>query len=309
MDSMAFSGFRRIRGIYEASRRRAALRWALGALAGAAIVASSGQAWAQAGPTDTPTPTAAATPTPSATPTPGDPVLGADNFKIGFYDVATSAHQSRSGYGGVGSSGGEGDSTVRIVNTASASGTLCAMIYVFDDSEELQTCCGCPVTPDGLRTLSVVNDLTSNFGVNRGNLNAGVIDIVSATLNWTPGNPPPAPNPPGTNGPSVGTIANGCSPTGTSSNDPFGRASGIVPTTGLRAWVTRDELAEPGNIPGGQPGEGTSTDELQDAPLDSTHLASLQSTCSFLIRNGSGAGFCTCGVGDSTVAIGSSRSR
>ena len=31
---------------------------------------------------------------------------------------------------------------------------ICAMIYVFDPFEDMQECCGCPVTPDGLLTLS-----------------------------------------------------------------------------------------------------------------------------------------------------------
>src|SRR5208283_4468639 len=98
-----------------------------------------------------------------------------------YYDVATSTQPSASGYGGKGASGGVGDGLVRIVNVGDVApgqnGTVCAMIYVFDDIEEMQACCGCPVTPDGLRTMSVINNLTKNFGVNRGNLNAGVIDI------------------------------------------------------------------------------------------------------------------------------------
>jgi len=79
-----------------------------------------------------------------------------DVFYTSYYDVSTSIAKSAAGFGGPGSSGGAGDGTVRIVNPTSndtiQSGTLCAMIYVFDDIEELQACCGCPVTPDGMRT-------------------------------------------------------------------------------------------------------------------------------------------------------------
>jgi len=32
------------------------------------------------------------------------------------------------------------------------------MLYVFDDAEEMQACCGCPIIPDSMRTYSVFND-------------------------------------------------------------------------------------------------------------------------------------------------------
>jgi hypothetical protein len=224
----------------------------------------------------------------------------ADTFRISYFDVATSAAASRSGYGGPGVSGGAGDNTVRIVNPTSnpiqllvpaATGTipLCAMIYVFDDFEEMQTCCGCPVTPDGMRTLSVINDLTFDFGVNKGNLNSGVIEIVSSLPNFQFINPPP-PNPPGTN--------DYCSPTGTFSNDPFKRSHEVSLAPSLRPWITHNELSEPGNIAGGNPVQSVSVDEFQDAPLDSTHLLNLQQRCALLIQGGSGSGVCTCGAGD-----------
>src|SRR5208337_2735473 len=111
------------------------------------------------------------------------------SFLTTYYDVASSVKTTAAGYGGSGSSGGAGDSLVRVINPmhddTTQNGTLCAMFYVFDDNEEIQACCGCPVTPDGLRTLSVINDLTGNFGINRGDLAAGVIDLVSSSPNWT----------------------------------------------------------------------------------------------------------------------------
>ena len=66
------------------------------------------------------------------------------------------------------------------------------MIYVFDDIEEMQTCCGCPISADGMQTLSTINNLTSNFGVNKGDLSAGVIKLLSARLNFAPGRDPAA---------------------------------------------------------------------------------------------------------------------
>jgi len=215
-------------------------------------------------------------------------------FQTTYFDVATAVNPSRAGYGGTGISGGTGDNTVRLINTTAANGTLCAMIYVFDDFEEMQTCCGCPVTPDGLRTLSTVNDLTFDFGVNKANLNAGVIEIISALQNF----PSNRIQPPGTYG--------FCSPTALASN---AGGTPIVPTTGLRAWITHDEILEPGNIVGGHVRQGASVDEFADSPLDATHLSSLQSKCNFLISNGSGSGVCTCGAGENSVATGSAAGR
>jgi hypothetical protein len=59
-------------------------------------------------------------------------------------------------------------------------GALCAMIYVFTSDQQLSQCCGCPVTPNGLLTLSVTHDLTDNplTGVFP---ERGVIKLVSAT--------------------------------------------------------------------------------------------------------------------------------
>lgn len=41
-------------------------------------------------------------------------------------------------------------------------GATCADLYVFAEDQQLTECCACPVTPDGLVTLSVRDDLTSN---------------------------------------------------------------------------------------------------------------------------------------------------
>jgi hypothetical protein len=54
------------------------------------------------------------------------------------------------------------DGTVQIVNPGLALGNLCAMVYVFDQKQELNECCGCTISDNGMRTLSVTNDLTAN---------------------------------------------------------------------------------------------------------------------------------------------------
>jgi len=59
------------------------------------------------------------------------------------------------------------DGTVYLTNPgltagSSAAGKLCAMIYVFDQNQEMNECCGCSVSDSGFRSLSLLNDLTSN---------------------------------------------------------------------------------------------------------------------------------------------------
>jgi hypothetical protein len=100
------------------------------------------------------------------------------------------------------------DATVRIDNPGLTYGNLCAMVYVFDADQQLTECCGCVETHNGLRTLSVRSNLTSNplTGVVSRN---GVIKIVSAAVNDSP-----------------------CDPT-----------SNVKPTANLRAWVTHIQNA------------------------------------------------------------------
>ena len=229
-----------------------------------------------------------------------------DIFYMSYYDVATSSMKSAAGYGGASSSGGAGDGTVRIIDPTSApvfddapppSGINCAMLYVFDDTEEMQACCGCPVTSDGMRTFSVINDLTRNFGVNKGNLTAGVIDLISAELNFTPvpGIPPP-------NGVNLtGTTAGGCDPTGGRLNSKNqGTGEPVFTVSALRAWMIHTE-SEAATAPGIGFIQGVSVEEFKQAPLDVDHYCNLQDQCAFILGNGSGTGFCSCGAGENNT--------
>jgi hypothetical protein len=60
----------------------------------------------------------------------------------------------------------QGDSYVNITNTGVRGGDpvgrICANAYVFDPNEEMVACCSCMVTPNGVKSFSVVNDLISN---------------------------------------------------------------------------------------------------------------------------------------------------
>src|SRR5580698_5420485 len=80
------------------------------------------------------------------------------------------------------------DATVRIDNPGLTYGNLCAMVYVFDADQQMTECCGCVETHNGLRTLSVRRNLTSNPLTGRVSTN-GVIKVVSAAVNNSPCDP------------------------------------------------------------------------------------------------------------------------
>lgn len=73
------------------------------------------------------------------------------------------------------------DQTVRIVNDGDSVGNLWASFYVFDDSEEMQECCSCAVTPDGLTSESVNRNLTARSLTGREN-QSGVIKVISSSV-------------------------------------------------------------------------------------------------------------------------------
>jgi hypothetical protein len=54
------------------------------------------------------------------------------------------------------------DTTLRLTNPGSDEPNLCAMVYVFDQHQQMAECCGCRISQDGLRTLSLDRDLIGN---------------------------------------------------------------------------------------------------------------------------------------------------
>jgi hypothetical protein len=79
----------------------------------------------------------------------------------GFDDVYAVSHFSNAHVTGA------PDGVLRLVNDGSVSdaspaGDLCASVYVFDSNEELNECCSCKITPNGILSLSVNKNLTSN---------------------------------------------------------------------------------------------------------------------------------------------------
>jgi hypothetical protein len=54
------------------------------------------------------------------------------------------------------------DSSLRITNPGDDEQKLCAMVYVFDQGHQMAECCGCLISWNGLRTLSLKKDVADN---------------------------------------------------------------------------------------------------------------------------------------------------
>jgi hypothetical protein len=174
---------------------------------------------------------------------------------------------------------GAPDATVRIdnpgspftVNVGGGEGVggavnLCAMIYVFDNDQALSECCGCLVTPDGLRTLSVTHDITSNPLTGTVS-NNGVIVVLSTLPNGEP-----------------------CDPTGALGPTNLSTADfTLVPT--VRAWATHIQNRVGGSYP-------MTETAFSDGTASPAELELVTEECFFTVRLGSGQGVCGCGTGD-----------
>src|ERR1700759_383281 len=157
-----------------------------------------------------------------------------------------------------------GDSYLNLTNTGTVNGfdpagRICVNVYAFDPSEELISCCSCLVTPDGLKSLSVKQDLVTNT------LTPGVPGSVVIKLLAT------AP---------VGGTCNPASPTATT----------LV--GGMRAWATSlHQNSVSGNF---EITENAATNSV----LSVSELTKLTTYCGFIQANGSGFGICkSCRVG------------
>ncbi len=242
-----------------------------------------------------------------------------DAYQVSYFDVATAFLPSTGGYGGPGDSGGTGDALLRIVNAGNFSGTdmapgdtvaivaldeeggpsfnrpqnlsnspdavvaepgaICANIYVYNDVQEQQECCSCPLTPNSLLTFSVINDLTSNPLNQHESLSAGVIKIIGSE----PADPAHCGNTPGA----------------------VTAATFTTIASGLHEWVNHTD-AMASNQQDFKPPFGfvtsTSVDEFASATLDAGEFANLQTGCAAINdadHFGSQAiGICKCGLGD-----------
>lgn len=197
-------------------------------------------------------------------------VQNASTYSVGYFDTGESLTDNGSG---------GGDNVVKLINPTAANGNLCAMIYVFDDDEELGECCGCPLSPNKLLSLSVQTDLTSNWEGNANDFENGVIKIISAVPNNIDPLPPGFPTcfeAAGCNG--------GCDPTMTyqqtaALDGSIVRASRSIDVAGV-----------------------TETNMFAEGAPDSTELTNLITTCGGFVRNSSGFGICDCGPEDPEIS-------
>jgi hypothetical protein len=200
---------------------------------------------------------------------------------------------------------GEGDNILRLINpNGGANGnlsgiktqTVCAMIYVFDDDEEMGECCGCPLSSAQLATFSINQNLTANFGIpgepgvsSLSSENAlGAIAVVAA-----------APNVPivlgsGSNGNACGASQSGACNLGC---DPTNTPGYVVsPAANLFGSMTHEQSVQQGaednqnlifaNL--------TETALSDDGGGDPTNVTYLQAQCGVLVGNGTGGAICTC---------------
>ena len=83
---------------------------------------------------------------------------------------------------------GAPDGTLRLINdgeesTGSVFHSLWAAIYVFDDSQEMRSCCACYISANGLLSESVNKELTANEFTGRGEMTRGVLKVISSYTN------------------------------------------------------------------------------------------------------------------------------
>ncbi len=198
--------------------------------------------------------------------------------------------------------GGNGDNIIRLINpNGAANGNLagakeqpvCAMIYVFDDDEEMGECCGCPLTSTQLATFSVEFNLTSDWaitgGPEGGDHKNGSIAIVAAAQNAdiAVGS---SSNGQGCAITQSGACNLGCDPT----NVP---GYSVTTASNLLGSVTHNQIVQEGGT--GSSGFTSGLTEIglfDDAGGDPTNLIYLQTQCGAIVGNGTGGGICRCPI-------------
>jgi hypothetical protein len=156
-------------------------------------------------------------------------------------------------------------------------GETCAMIYVFNTEQSTQACCGCPVTADGLLTLSISSSLAGNPVALGQIVHDGSIRIIPSLPNATP----PAP-------PNTIPAYEGCDSTARVCCDPTARSTGnqLIPGSKLVAW--------------GQHIQNTQITEKKfevNPPTPAELNDGLPGACAAITRLGSGQGDCICPSG------------
>lgn len=179
-----------------------------------------------------------------------------------------------------------GDSVVNISNTgarggnidlasgtsASVHGSICANVYVFQPDEEIVSCCSCPVTPNGLVSLSAQRDLINNPLFAHGAPTSIVIKLVATV------------------------------PVGNSCTNSANAVTTDILAPGMVAWGTTihaNSSAAAGTY-------AVTETAFTPATLTAPELLRLTQLCNFAVLQGSGNGICnSCrltGLGGATAA-------
>jgi len=160
-----------------------------------------------------------------------------------------------------------GDSFIDLGNDGQSagpgSGNLCIGVYTFDANEELQSCCACLVTPNGLASLSAqAINATSLTGEN-------ATSLVVKLLAWSTTAGTSSTDPPGTPAPPTSSSCNPATP-GTLAD-------------GMHAWGTTIH-----QLPSGGRSTYTVTEtEFSHASLSAAEYAHITLSCEFNQINGS----------------------
>jgi hypothetical protein len=179
-----------------------------------------------------------------------------------------------------------GDSLINITNTGAngaplngpnfgtPAGNVCVNVYAFSPDEQLVACCSCVITPNGLVSLSVVNDLISNTltGVRP---NSVVVKILASQVIGTTAQQAAG---------STSTCTNSAAlvgPVGAPAVDGIPR-----PTSGIVAFRTTIHAAPAAST------FGTTETQFLRATLSAAELASITNRCTNIIGNGSTFGIC-----------------
>lgn len=145
--------------------------------------------------------------------------------------------------------------------TASIGGAICVNVYGFAADEQMVGCCSCPVTPNGLVSLSAAQDIISNT-LTPARPTSLVIKLLATV------------------------------PVGGSCTNSAAAVTSATLAPGLAAWGTTPHVG---------PAAGTfSITETAFTPstLSASELAHLGSVCQFIIGQGSGFGICkSCRLG------------
>jgi len=150
----------------------------------------------------------------------------------------------------------------------STAGYLCANLYVFDAHQEMQECCSCPISPNGIISLSLRRNLLANplTGVAP---TSGVIKLVSSLP--------------------ISVTPNGVSPTTATAVCDAGEigSAGETIVSDLRAWGTQFQVLAQGKY-------AYTQSHSRPAPLSAAEAAFLPLACQMVRYLGSGQGVCTC---------------